>query len=235
MRQQGKRAYSSPTALALNAMVSSKRGQNDENSPLTFIDHSTPIPKHPRLKALPLTPVEIKNIQAKHARTAKEVLDTKERVDSKSRVEHVLGSIAAAGYETLYAFVDELLNTRDQQISSRVSKMLGQHSEAILNNIRARQPDLATQWAVNVSGQILAEEGQRLANYLRPAADRGMSDVLQKFSLEKIMADAEHIAPTLCNLLRQIATNSKPNARDNVRKDRSLVCIFPSYLTISDW
>jgi len=113
--------------------------------------------------------------------------------------------------------------------------MLGQHSEAILNNIRARQPDLATQWAVNVSGQILAEEGQRLANYLRPAADRGMSDVLQKFSLEKIMANAEHIAPTLCNLLRQIVTNSKLNARDNVQKDRSLVCIFPSYLTISDW
>ena len=160
----------------------------------------------------------------------------KERVKSKSRVEHVLSSITAAGYETLYAFVDELLNTRDQQISSRVSKMLGQHGDAILNNIRARQPDLTIQWAVNVSGEILAEEGQRLANYLRPAADRGMSDILQKFSLEKIMANTEHITPTLCNLLRQIATNSKPNARDNVRKDRSLVCIFnPSYLAISDW
>jgi hypothetical protein len=182
-----------------------------------------------------LTLAEIKNIQAEHARTAKEAADTKERGDAKSRVDHVLSSITAAGYETLYAFVDELLNTRDQQISSRVSKMLGQHGDAILNNIRARQPGLAIQWAVNVSGEILAEEGQRLANYLRPTADRGMSDVLQKFSLEKIMAEAEHIAPTLCNLLRQIATNSKPNARDNVRKDRSLVCIFPSDLAISDW
>jgi len=171
-----------------------------------------------------------------HARTAKEAIDMKERVESKSHMEHVLSSITAAGYETLYAFVDELLNTRDQQISSWVSKMLGQHGDAILNNIRARQPDLTIQWAVNVSGEILAEEGQRLANYLRPAADRGMSDILQKFSLEKIMADAERIAPMLCNLLCQIATNSKPNVRDNVRKDRSLVCIFnPSYLAISDW
>jgi hypothetical protein len=105
--------------------------------------------------------------------------------------------------------------------------MLGQHGEAILNNIHAQKPDLATQWAVNVSGQILAKEGQRLANYLRPVADQGMSDVLQNFSLENIMADAEHIAPMLCNLLRQIETNSKLNARDNVRKDHSLVCIFP--------
>jgi hypothetical protein len=101
--------------------------------------------------------------------------------------------------------------------------MLGQHGEAILNCIRARQPNLATKWAVDISGEILTEEGQWLANYLRPAADRNTSDVLQAFSLEKIMSEAEHIAPTLCRLLRQIATSSKPNAGD-VRKDRSLVC-----------
>jgi hypothetical protein len=65
-------------------------------------------------------------------------------------------------------------------------------------------------------GEILTEEGQQLANYLWPAADRAMSGMFQKFSLEKIMAGAERITPTLCNLLRQIATNYKPNARDNV-------------------
>jgi hypothetical protein len=65
-------------------------------------------------------------------------------------------------------------------------------------------------------GEILTEEGQQLANYLRPAADRAMSDMFQKFSLEKIMADVEYITPTLCNLLRQIATNYKPNTRVNV-------------------
>ena len=72
------------------------------------------------------------------------------------------------------------------------------------------------QWAVNILGQILAKEGQQLANYLWPAADQGMSDILQKFSLENIMADVEHIVLTLCNLLCQIVTNSKLNARDNV-------------------
>jgi hypothetical protein len=130
--------------------------------------------------------------------------------------------------------VDELLNVRDQQLSSCVSKMLGQHSEDILNNICARQPDLVTQWAINISGEILAQEGQRLANYLRLGADRKTSDVLQEFSLEKIMAESEHITPTLCQLLHQIATNSKPNAREKLRKDRSLVCIVATNLNTSD-
>jgi hypothetical protein len=42
-------------------------------------------------------------------------------------------------------------------------------------------------------------------------------------SLESVMAEAEPIAPTLCHLLRQVATNSKQNPNDNVRKDHSLV------------
>jgi predicted thioredoxin/glutaredoxin len=116
---------------------------------------------------------EIKNIQQERAQKDKEAAVFKERANSKSHVEQVLSSITAAGYETLYGFMEELLNTRDQHISSRVSKMLGQHGEEILNNIRARQPDLVTQWAVNISGEILAEEGQRLANYLHPASDQG--------------------------------------------------------------
>ena len=86
----------------------------------------------------------------------------------KHRIEQVLGSITAAGYETLYAFVDELLNVRDQQFSSCVSNMLGQHGEEILNSIRARQPDIVKQWAVGVSPEILAEEGQWLTKYLQP-------------------------------------------------------------------
>jgi hypothetical protein len=46
------------------------------------------------------------------------------RAATKHRIEQVFGSITAAGYETLYAFVDKLLNIRrDQQFSSRVFGM----------------------------------------------------------------------------------------------------------------
>ena len=42
------------------------------------------------------------------------------------------------------------------------------------------QPNLTIQRAVNVLGEILAEEGQQLANYLQPAADRAMSEYASK-------------------------------------------------------
>jgi len=62
------------------------------------------------------------------------------------------------------------------------SRILGisKQGDAILNDIRMHQPNLTIQRAVNVLGEILAEEGQQLANYLQPAADRAMSEYASK-------------------------------------------------------
>jgi hypothetical protein len=143
-------------------------------------------------------------------------------------VETVLRSITAAGYESLYGFVGELLNTHDQQISACVSRMLRRHGDDILNSICAHQPDLVKQWTLKVSGEILAQEGQKLANYLRPTIDAQVSEIIQSFSLERIMSDADTIAPTLCELLRHIAT---PQDSDPVEmcKDGSLVSCVSGY------
>jgi Skp family chaperone for outer membrane proteins len=153
-------------------MVSSKRTRHDENS-FAFIDVSTLAPKRPRRTAQLVTLAEVRNLQQERAeRDAKEAEDLKESIakaaeerrlaESKLRVETVLRSITVAGYESLYSFVGELLNTRDQQLSARVSRMLGCHGDDILNSIRARQPDLVKQWTLKVSGEILAKEGQKL-------------------------------------------------------------------------
>jgi hypothetical protein len=206
-------------------MASSKRHRTDENTSFSFIDQSTPVPKRPRLKAQPVTLAEIKNLQQERAQKDQAASEAKARAATKHRIEQVLGSITAAGYETLYAFVDELLNIRDQQFSSRVSNMLGQHGEEILNSIRARQPDIVKQWAVGISGEILAEEGQRLAKYLQPRDNQTTSDLLQQFSLERIMSEAEDIAPTLCRLLRQISTKNQSEDKEKVRKNHSLVSL----------
>ena len=193
-------------------MASSKRSRHDENRPFRFVDQSTPVPKHPRLKAQPIVLAEVCNIQQERTKQHQAAADLKDRADSKSRVEQVLGGITDAGYKSLYDFVGELLHIRDQQISSRVSKMLGIHGEAILNNIRARQPDLIAQWAVGVTGEVLAEEGQRLADYLRPDDNQSTSELLQKFSLDRIMSESKQIAPNLCEMLRRVTTNTKPSA-----------------------
>jgi hypothetical protein len=187
-------------------MASSKRQQQDENTSILFVDQSTPIPKCLRLKAQTITFAEIKNLQQAQAQKDQEAADVLARAVSKARIEQVLRSITSTGYQLLYDFVDKLLNVRDQQLSARVSRMLGQHGEVILNSIRARQPDLANQWAVAVLGEILAEEGCQLAKYLQPDKNQTMSELLVQFSSERIMSEADRISPTLCQLLRGIAT-----------------------------
>lgn len=103
--------------------------------------------------------------------------------------------------------------------------MLGQHGDAILNAIQKRQPDLVRKWAIDLTGEILAEEGQKLAQYLRPEDGQKTSSTLEEFSLERIMADAETLAPNLCSLLRAVSDAERPT-EDKTRKNRSLVRVF---------
>ena len=129
-------------------MSGSKRSRTHDENAFTFIDASTPVPKHIRRTTQPVSLAEIQNLQ--RARAEKELEDAKANQeldekaadekkceDAKARVEQVLSSITTAGYDSLYGFVDELLNIRDQQISARVSRMLGRHGNDILNSIWA--------------------------------------------------------------------------------------------------
>jgi len=128
---------------------------------LSFVDQSTPVPKCPWLKAQTITLAEIQNLQQARALKDQEAADVLAWTTSKAHVEQVLGSIMSAGYQSLYDFIDELLNVRDQQLSAWVSRMLGQHGEAILNSIRAASLILQTM-GCGCFGEILAEEGHQL-------------------------------------------------------------------------
>jgi len=92
--------------------------------------------------------------------------------------------------------------------------MLGRHGEAILKSIHACQLNLANTWAINITGEILAQEGKKLADYLRPPKGMPVSVVLKNFSLERILSEAEHIAPMLCQILHLVLTSPKSNPTD---------------------
>ena len=79
-------------------MASSKQPQNNDNTLFSFMDQSTPIPKHPQLKAQPIKLMEIKNLQQEWAQKDQAAADAKAHADEKSRVEQVLGNVTAAGY-----------------------------------------------------------------------------------------------------------------------------------------
>lgn len=71
-------------------------------------------------------------------------------------------------------------------------------------------------------GKLLAQEGKKLAEYLRPTQGLEVSEILQNFSLDKIMSEAENIAPTLCNVLRKVGSTERSSG-EHMQKDRSLV------------
>jgi hypothetical protein len=110
---------------------------------------------------------------------------------AKDRIRIVLASISAAGYQSIAAFLLELLGAKDQQQSATVSRMILAHGEDILDAIRTRQAIPANSWAVKMTGEILEREGRWLASFLRPRQGSAIGDILCNFSLEKILHEVE--------------------------------------------
>jgi len=217
---------------------------NDRNTPITFVDGLLPSPKRIRRVARTISNSELQDLRNQQAakdareterhRTTEEVklqqAEEKRRAESTTRIGHILSTVTEAGYETLYAFFDDLLTTKDRAQSSRVSRMLVSHGNQLLDRIQQRQPDVANEWAIKISGQILADEGHALCEYLRPRQGQHISELLYNFSLDRIMEDAEKIAPSLCMLLRQFGTNNKRTTSE--RKNQDLVSEFLPSISI---
>ncbi|KAJ6582743.1 hypothetical protein B0H10DRAFT_2235208 [Mycena sp. CBHHK59/15] len=197
--------------------MAGKRKPGDENAG-QFINTSGPPQKRTRRVAQPVTAAsqmearrQWESGQQEEAEARAEFLaeqareeEAERRATSAARIRHVLDAVKTAGYKTLHEFLTDLITTKDQHQSSQVSQMLINHGQELLDIIRSRQPVLVSQWVTRVAGEILKEEGAKLAQYLRPSQGQGISTTLANFSLERILANAEAIAPTLCFLLRSM-------------------------------
>ncbi|KAG1823919.1 uncharacterized protein BJ212DRAFT_1262685 [Suillus subaureus] len=133
---------------------------------------------------------------------------------------NALQAIKGVGFSTLAEFMLELMNTNDQQHSAHMSWTLGTHRHLLLENIQIQHPDIVDPWAVSLTAELLASEGQKLAEFLHPAS-RQVSDILGKWSLERIFQEVEHLAPVLCTLLRCISFDQ---CHSSERHDCDLVC-----------
>ncbi|KAJ7810641.1 hypothetical protein B0H14DRAFT_2607157 [Mycena olivaceomarginata] len=199
--------------------MSKRRGDANENNILQFINVLGPPKKRQRRLTQPITEAmqaEAQRVwQERHqaeVATRAEFTPAREceaeaerRATSKIRVGHVLQAVKAAGYGSLYGFLDDLVTTKDQNHSSQVSQMLISHGDELLNSIHSRQPEVVSQWITKVAGNILAEEGAKLAQHLRPPHG-------QKF-----------IAPTLCHFLALLAKADPSETHAEGRKDKNLV------------
>ncbi|KAJ6587607.1 hypothetical protein DFH09DRAFT_1274488 [Mycena vulgaris] len=188
-----------------------KRKGIDENTG-QFLNTSGPPQKQVRSVPKPLTEASMlvarkqwEDRQQEEAAARADFLAQREREEeaerslaSSLRIRHVLDAVKTAGYKTLHEFIPDLLGTKDQHQSSQVSQMLINHGEELLDLILGYQG----------CGEILYAEGVKLAQRLRPEQGQSVTTTLAEFSLERILADAEYIAPTLCCLLRVLARDS---------------------------
>ncbi|KDQ57976.1 hypothetical protein JAAARDRAFT_107360, partial [Jaapia argillacea MUCL 33604] len=124
------------------------------------------------------------------------------------------------GFTTLYEFLDSLLKTKDQQLSSRMTKMISMHGPELLDSIRCRKPDVVDAWSWNNMATIVSQEGKKLAELLRPVPNEPISVLLERFDLGEVLLEAEKLAPCICSLLREAGIGKKEPSK---RRDENLV------------
>ena len=90
-----------------------------------------------------------------------------------------------------------------------ISCILISRGEDLLDSIRTCQPKVANKWAIKITGKILTQEGERLMEFLCPTQRCRVSDILDKFSLIRLLETAEQLAPVLCQLLWKVETNDE--------------------------
>ncbi|KAJ7745262.1 hypothetical protein B0H14DRAFT_2637180 [Mycena olivaceomarginata] len=217
--------------------MSKRRGDANENNVLEFINISGPPQKRQRRVAQPVTEATQAEAQrvwqeqhqaeaaarAEFTAAREREAEAERRATSKICVGHVLQAVKATGYGLLYGFLDDLVTTKDQNHSSQVSQMLISHGDELLDSIRSQQPEVVSQWISKVAGNILAEEGAKLAQHLRPPHGQSVTTTIENFALSKILADAEFIAPTLCHFLTLLAKADPSETHAEGRKDKNLV------------
>lgn len=76
------------------------------------------------------------------------------------------------------------------------------HAKDLLDLIRARVEEPVVHCAFELLGEIIVTERIRLSEYLRSDRGLGVSQVLEAFSLDRILADAGSIATRGMKLAR---------------------------------
>lgn len=143
--------------------------------------------------------------------------EERNRKEEEARLNQALKLIQGVGYPTLSTFITALIATKEPVRSSQVSRMFIRHGHAIFDAIRQRQPDIANDWAISTVCQLITAEGERLAQRFKPEQKKPVSEILKQFSMADFLSQAEVLAPSTCQVLRQIAF-SESSSPERIKK-----------------
>ncbi|KAJ7893681.1 hypothetical protein B0H14DRAFT_2559666 [Mycena olivaceomarginata] len=89
------------------------------------------------------------------------------------------------------------------------------HGVEFLDVLHVKRPALVEKWALKVSLPVIAAEGQRLSDLLRPDSTREFTSRLETWSLEEMLSEATIAAPNLCELLMLMGMTTDVGREDN--------------------
>ncbi|KAF9475260.1 hypothetical protein BDN70DRAFT_915054 [Pholiota conissans] len=201
---------------------------------LSFCDGFKPTPPLKKcLSAIYTPPEEVERMRKEHALKEKEHSKKQREIEEEKQqalhtagilfyVDSILKVICANGLKVHeFRVLEKFLTTRDPSLSSQASKMLINHGPAIFDAARCRQPEVANDWVLSTVRQLIEKQSEVLAAHLRPRQGSSVTEILHKFSLREFLLEAERIAPTVYQTLRQIGVGQ--NSENSKHKDRKLI------------
>jgi hypothetical protein len=211
---------------------------NNAISFVGFVDGHTPVPKR-RKVAREVTRDELTRLGSeRRAREEAERLRKQEeereqhrqeeqqrREASELKLRFAMEDLRTRGYPTLFSFINAFLQTKEPVLSSQVSRMIGIHGPSLLAGFEIRQPEIVHDWAISTHRKLVDLESIALANHFKPRKGASITSILDNFSIHQFLADAESIAPTTCQVLRQVGFPDVVSDK-SPRKNCDLVCSF---------
>ncbi|KAJ6610952.1 hypothetical protein B0H10DRAFT_2165950 [Mycena sp. CBHHK59/15] len=143
-----------------------------------------------------------------------------------ARVHEALQSLKNAGCKSTYQFFEEFFGSTDRDISKHASRLLHDHGTDLLDLLHVKQPELVEKWALKVSLPVIAAEGTKLSDLLRPDSTKDFSSRLETWSLDKMLSEATIAAPNLCELLMLMGMTSDVGREDNKLVLVTVLCML---------
>ena len=100
--------------------------------------------------------------------------------------------------------------------------MIDNHGFTLLESIRRHWPEVANDWALSTTHELISKESDVLAQCFRPEPGTSITDILQQFSLKGFLSEAESVAPTIYQLLRQVGFPSNSEGDTLLDGDNSV-------------
>ncbi|KAJ6465253.1 hypothetical protein DFH09DRAFT_1346413 [Mycena vulgaris] len=152
----------------------------------------------------------------------------REAVESQRtiRVQQALHGLKEAGCGTVYQFFEDFFASTDRETSRQASKLMNDHGEALLDLLQAKPPEVVERWALKTSSIVIAAEGKKLGDLLRPDRSRTFTSRLETWSLDELLAEATMAAPNLCELLIHMGMTSDVGRKDNKLVLVTVLCML---------